>query len=98
MVLVKLLGLIVENADLWIERFAELLGCDERPGAVAAAIEQLKDEVDRARKAVPKVRKEASQQARDQTIRSMRRAAVNCGQNSRCYVANHFFRTSDEEG
>lgn len=33
----------LEDLPLWIERYAELLGCDCREGAVAAAIEQLQE-------------------------------------------------------
>lgn len=77
--------------DLWTERYAELLGCDARPGAVAAAIESLKAERDAAVRAIPDHRRAAE----DALIRSMRRQAVNCGHSASCAVA-HWFKTSEE--
>jgi hypothetical protein len=75
----------------WINAYAEALGCEARPGAVAAAIENLKGERDSAMASIPEHRKRAE----DGIIRQMRRAAVNCGHSSDCYVA-HQFETSDE--
>jgi NADH:ubiquinone oxidoreductase subunit B-like Fe-S oxidoreductase len=43
--------------DLWIERYAEILGCDPHPNSVAVAIADLKAEVDRARKTITDLRK-----------------------------------------
>lgn len=80
------------DTDLWVERYAELLGCDPRPGAVAAAIESLKAERNAAVRSIPDHRRAAE----DALIRSMRRTAVNCGQSSSCDVA-HWCKTSEEK-
>lgn len=64
-----------ELLGVWVERYAELLGCESRPGAVAVAIEALKNEVDRVRQSIPRHRAAA----RDALIEQMRRQAVNCG-------------------
>lgn len=37
-----------DDFEIWISRFAELLGCDERAGAVAVAIESLQDRASKA--------------------------------------------------
>ena len=34
-----------EDFEIWISRYAELLGCDERAGAVAVAIESLVEQL-----------------------------------------------------
>ena len=80
------------DIDAWIERYAELLGCDPRPGAVAAAIESLKAERDAAVRSIPEHRRAAE----DALIRYMRRTAVNCGQSASCAVA-HWCETSEEK-
>lgn len=79
------------TADLWYERFAELLGCEPRPGAIAAAIEDKKLELERLLKSIPEHRRQAA----DNVIRSIRRTAVNCGASSTCAVAG-WAQTSDE--
>lgn len=38
---------VEDQHDLWIERFAELLGCDAQPGVIAASIGELKATVDK---------------------------------------------------
>ena len=78
-------------ADIWQERYAELLGCDNRPGAIAAAIEILNEQASRIPAEMARNRKEA----RDACIRSMRNTAVNCGMASTCSVA-WWHKTSDE--
>lgn len=84
---------VSENrADLWIERYAEMLGCDPRPGAVAAAILELKMNFENCVKSIPSHR----QTARDGVIREMRRTGVNCGHSSSCSVA-HWFKTKEEQ-
>lgn len=37
-----------DDFEIWISRFAELLGCDERAGAVAVAIESLIEKADQS--------------------------------------------------
>lgn len=37
----------LDDLPLWIELFAEKLGCDPRPSAISVAIESLVSEVDR---------------------------------------------------
>lgn len=80
-----------ETTDLWIERYAELLGCDPRPGAVAAAIENLKNERDSVVRSIPQHR----ESAQDALILQMRRTAVNCGPHPSCFVS-HWFKTREE--
>lgn len=80
------------TADMWFERFAELLGCEPRPGVIAATIEDLRATVDRLPAEIARNRREA----RDSLIRSMRSTAVNCGRSSTCSVAG-WCKTSDEQ-
>ena len=80
------------TADLWFERFAELLGCETRPGAIAAAIEMLRRDVDR----IPSEMSRNRIESRDAVIRQMRKTSVNCGHSSSCAVAG-WFKTSDEQ-
>jgi len=78
--------------DVWIERYAELLGCENRPAAVAAAIESLKATVDRIPEEMARNRREAT----DGLILRMRRYAVNCGASSVCWVSKQM-RTTQEQ-
>ncbi len=50
----------MDNLDLWIERYSEILGCDPVPACVAAEMEFLKREVDRARKTIAHLRSKKS--------------------------------------
>jgi hypothetical protein len=45
--------------SLWVERYAELLGCEPRPGAVAVAIGELHDEMGRCKKSISRHRRVA---------------------------------------
>ncbi len=38
--------------SLWVQRYAEMLGCDARPAAVACAIDSLINELERCRKSI----------------------------------------------
>jgi len=80
------------TADLWFERFAELLGCEPRPAIIAATIDELKATINRIPAEIARNRTAE----RDSLIRSMRCTAVNCGQSSTCSVAG-WFKTSDEQ-
>lgn len=79
--------------ELWIESYAEMLGCDARPASIAVAIQALQDERNRAVASIPEHRK----LAQDAIIRSMRQTAVNCGHSSSCAVS-HWFKLSTESG
>lgn len=81
----------IAHEDKWIERYAELLGCEPRPGAIAAAIENLKAERDSVIASIPG----RCDQAMDRVILNMRGAAVNCGSRPSCAVA-YWFKTSNE--
>lgn len=48
--------------SLWVERYAELLGCEPRPGAVAVAIAELTGEIDSCRMSISRHRKSAFEQ------------------------------------
>lgn len=78
--------------DLWFDRYAEILGCDNRPGAIAAAIEHLKTEVDRIPEEMARNRREAS----DAMIARMRHYPVNCGTSSTCWVARQVKTTHEQ--
>ncbi|WP_164102715.1 hypothetical protein [Candidatus Laterigemmans baculatus] len=44
------------DLPLWMERFAELLGCDPRPASIAVAIEDLLAERERQRETIGRLR------------------------------------------
>lgn len=44
------------DLPIWIARYAELLGCDRSPAAIAVAIENLLGERERQRKAIGRLR------------------------------------------
>ena len=79
--------------ELWIESYAEVLGCDAKPTSIAVAIQALQSERDRAVASIAEHR----EAARDATIRDMRNAAVNCGSSGTCAVS-HWFHLSSEKG
>lgn len=45
-----------KDLPIWIERFAELLGCDSRPASIAVAIEDLLAERERQCKTIGRLR------------------------------------------
>lgn len=48
--------------DLWIERYAELLGCDPEPGVIAAIIDEKNKELDTQRRTIGKLRANKSEE------------------------------------
>lgn len=86
--------------DLLHKWLAIELDCPETPFAILNAIEMVQNEGRHSQKyieeTVPQLLERARVQATDQTIMSMRGAAVNCGQYSTCHVAQRF-KTSNEE-
>lgn len=80
------------TTDSWLERYADLLGCECRPAAIAAAIDMLKTQAQRIPEEIARNRKAA----RDSLLREMRRTPVNCGSSSSCSVAE-WFKTSEEQ-
>lgn len=80
------------NLQLWLENYAEVLGCEISPASVAVAIQSLKGERDRAIASISEHRKAAQ----DSIIRGMRQTAVNCGNRQSCAVAS-WYKLSNEE-
>ena len=53
-----------DDINLYLDRYAEVLGCDPRPAAIAGEITRLKMEIDQARRTVAELRKQLSRQSR----------------------------------
>ena len=52
-------GAVVSVDSIWVERYAEMLGCDARPAAVAVAIDELMQQVQKVRESIKRHRAEA---------------------------------------
>jgi hypothetical protein len=61
-----------DTHSLWLERYAEILGCDCRPGLIAVEIERLKSQVDR----IPAEMARNRRLSRELAIEEMRRGGI----------------------
>ncbi|WP_164103657.1 hypothetical protein [Candidatus Laterigemmans baculatus] len=55
---------MAEDLPIWIERYAECLGCDAQAASVAVAIEDLLSERERQRKALGQLRGQGAERQR----------------------------------